>query len=129
MKTILVHTIPSTQQRYPTCGDWLVTDGELTEVRVSEMANVDHEFLVGLHELVEGWLCTRSGITDQVVIAFDRAFEKEREAGVHDDAAEPGDDGRAPYYKQHQLATSIERLLAAELGVDWSQYDKAVQDA
>jgi hypothetical protein len=39
---------------------------------------------------------------------------------------EPGDDPRAPYHKQHVFAENIERLLAAELGVDWSAYDKEV---
>jgi hypothetical protein len=38
----------------------------------------------------------------------------------------PGDDPRAPYHKQHVFAENIERLLAAELGVDWSAYDKEV---
>ena len=33
---------------------------------------------------------------------------------------------RAPYYKQHVFAEKIERLLATELGVDWSAYGKEV---
>jgi hypothetical protein len=39
--------------------------------------------------------------------------------------SEPGDDIHAPYYKQHQLATSVERMLTAELEVDWNAYEAA----
>jgi hypothetical protein len=33
---------------------------------------------------------------------------------------------KAPYYRQHQIATAVERLLAVELGVDWGAYDREV---
>jgi hypothetical protein len=36
--------------------------------------------------------------------------------------SEPGDDPRAPYYREHQFASGMERLMAAELGIDWQQY-------
>lgn len=44
------------------------------------------------------------------------------------DTSEPGDDIHAPYYKQHQLATGIERIFIAETGADWNAYEKANQD-
>jgi hypothetical protein len=37
-----------------------------------------------------------------------------------------GEDSKAPYYRQHQIATTVERLLAVELGVDWGAYDREV---
>jgi hypothetical protein len=36
---------------------------------------------------------------------------------------EPGDHPDAPYKREHCFATGIERLLAAELGVDWTAYE------
>ena len=53
----------------------------------------------------------------------DRAYEAKRKPG---DDSEPGDDPRAPYHFAHVFAEKIERLLATELGVDWSAYDKEV---
>ena len=32
----------------------------------------------------------------------------------------------APYYREHQFATCVERLLALELGVEWNKYDEVV---
>ena len=32
----------------------------------------------------------------------------------------------APYRKEHFFATNLERLLAAELKVDWFEYDRYV---
>jgi hypothetical protein len=36
---------------------------------------------------------------------------------------EPGDDRSAPYYKQHQIATRMERQMAYEMGIDWNEYE------
>lgn len=137
------------RQRYPTTGDWTFTpDGLL--VSVSHMHNDDYEFLVAIHETIEAWLCKKHGIKDEDVCAFDEAYEERRayaaEMGylganpgylsgtlVRDfscrcnvtEISEPGDDIHAPYYKQHQIATGVERILAAELGVSWNEYEAA----
>jgi DNA polymerase elongation subunit (family B) len=58
-----------------------------------------------------------------VARGFDKAYEARRK---RDDDSEPGDDPKAPYYRQHQIATAVERLLAVELGVDWGAYDREV---
>ena len=81
--------------------------------------------LVAVHELVEVLLCEDRGITQIAVDKFDVEFEDERKPGNTDEA---GDDPKAPYRKEHFFATNIERLLGAELGVDWTMYDKAVND-
>ena len=44
-------------------------------------------------------------------------FEKERETGKHVEFAQPGDDKRAPYKKEHKFSTKIENLLRKELGM------------
>ena len=87
------------------------------------MGNEDYEFLVAVHELIEQYLCKKRNIKEPDISAFDIEFEKNRQPGNED---EPGDDPSAPYRKEHFFATSIERLIAAELGVDWQEYDKKI---
>ena len=118
---IIIESIPHCEQRYETVGDWQV-NGNTINVRVSRMQD-DYDFLVGIHEAIEAYLCVKRGVTPELVDAFDTAFEEARADGNED---EPGDDPNAPYRKEHFFATSVERLLAAELGVDWSEYDKAI---
>ena len=121
---IIIETIPHKKQRYPTVGDWYFKKGVL-HIRVSKMSSWKNEMLVAVHELVEVLLCKDRGITTAQVDAFDKAFEKKRKPGNED---EPGDDPKAPYRKEHFFATNIERLMAAELRVDWAKYDQEIMD-
>lgn len=142
---IVAESIPHNTQRYPTTGDWWFDDAGL-QVRVSLMPDSRYELLVGIHEMIEAVLCQHAGIAEEKVSAFDKLYEDWREAinehppGTHTNQelrqqfecnctptneSEPGDDSHAPYYKQHQIATGIERILAAELGVDWNAYEEA----
>jgi hypothetical protein len=50
-------------------------------------------------------LCIDRGVSFKAIDRFDMNFKGD---------GEPGDDPRAPYYRQHQFATQIERLLAKE---------------
>ena len=110
--------------RYPTVGDWELTEPELLQISVAhELPDWRYKVLVGIHEAIEAILCKQRGITDDAVTAFDKAYEAEREAG---DDSEPGDDPTAPYFHEHGFATQVERMLAKELGVDWDAYDAAV---
>jgi hypothetical protein len=115
---IVIETLPHEEQRYPTAGDWWVDEVGTWQIRVSELGNEKMEFLIGIHELVEMSLCLCDGISQEAVDAFDKFYEGE---------GEPGDDINAPYWKQHQLATSVERSIAQWLQVDWDEYDKLVQ--
>jgi hypothetical protein len=122
---ITIETIPHETQRYPTVGDWFYEpNGDLT-IKVSELGDWRYNALVGLHELVEVLKCKYDGVTQEEVDKFDIAYEKTR---PEDDDSEPGDSIDAPYRKQHCLATGVERILAAELGVDWKSYDDAVMN-
>jgi hypothetical protein len=116
-----IKTIPHDTQMYETCGNWFESiDDDQTptlEVRVSQMNDWRMEALIGVHELVEALLCKHDGVTDDVVTAFDVE---------HINLDEPGDHPGAPYKRQHCIATAVERLLAAELGVDWLAYTEAV---
>lgn len=123
---IVIETLPHKHQRYETVGDWY-RDGKGTlHIKVSETDNDLFNILVGLHELVEVIQCEQLGISDEVVTAFDRNFERERALGQHDELAEPGDSPSAPYNKQHIFATQIERDVADQLGVKWNEYESAI---
>jgi len=121
---ITIESIPHEKQRYPTVGDWQFDDeGNLT-IRVSKLSNWRREALVAVHELVEVLLCKHEGITQESVDEFDKQFESTRPPDNFD---EPGDDPSAPYVKQHCTATGIERLLAAQLGVNWKEYEQELE--
>lgn len=118
MNRITIETAPHKDQLYPTAGDyWWAADGELF-IRVSELQNRDHMFLIGLHEMVEAYLAERRGIPEPEIRRFDIE---------HPELEEPGMDPRAPYHKEHFIATIIEMMVAKELGVDWREYDDAVK--
>lgn len=128
MKTIVIKTIPQSEQRYPTVGDyWRDPDGTL-QIRVSEMGNTDYEALVALHELIEIILTEKKGIKEPDIMAFDVQFEKEREKGLHGEDDEPGEAPNSPYRKEHVLAECLERVVANELGVIWDEYGKTVME-
>ena len=110
---IEIKTIPHREQRYDTCGDWRI-DGDNLTILVSDLGDWRLEYLVADHELREALLCRHRGISQKTVDDFDTACQCE---------GEPGDDPQAPYKREHFFATSIERLTAAELDVDWAEYE------
>jgi hypothetical protein len=124
MKIILAAR-PLDKIRNRQCGDWTYDDKRLTAI-AAKMGNQDFEFLVAFHEMIEAYLCRKRGITDEQVTAFDAMFEKEREQGLHGPDDEDGDDPRAPYHFEHAFATGMEKMMAAELGVDWTEYEAAI---
>lgn len=127
---ITIRAIPHSEQRYPTVGDWTFDEvGErpvtILHVKVSQLSDWRREFLIGIHEVIEAMLCKNAGITQEQVDEFDMNFEAVRKPG---DDGEPGDCQVAPYYRQHQIATVIEKLLSVELGVNWDEYEKELND-
>jgi hypothetical protein len=117
---VRVDVIRHADQRYDTCGDWLIDHDGRIIVRVSELGDWRFEFLIAIHEMVEAALCHHRGISEEAVTAFD----KEHEAGGGD--GEPGEHPDAPYRKEHAFATLIEAMVARELGVDWPEYGDAI---
>ena len=120
---VVIDIIPHKKQRYETVGDWKRDKNGTLVIKVSDMGDKRYAMLVAIHELVETLLCERDGVLEENVTAFDIAFEKKRKPGNVD---EPGDDVNAPYVRQHCIATAVERLLCAELGLAWDDYDSAV---
>lgn len=122
---VVIEEIPHVEQRYNTCGDWFVTADGTWHIRVSNTGKWQHAALVAVHELVEMILCRQRDISETDVTQFDLDFEAARPEGNMD---EPGDDPSAPYQKEHQFATTVELLLATELGVKWRDYEKAIEN-
>jgi hypothetical protein len=119
---VIIKVIPHKTQRYETCGDWYFSsDAGTLYVMVSDTGNVKFNFLVAYHEQIEAMLCLERGIKEEDVSAFDITFENARI-----DDSEPGDDVNAPYYREHQYATQMERSMAEQLGVNWEDYEKAI---
>ena len=123
---IIIETIPHMDQRYPTVGDYFYKSGNL-RINVSELPSKREMFLIAVHELVEAMLCEAKGITFESIDRFDKQWQPTLGSGARG-TPEPGDDPKAPYYRQHQIATAIERLLAAELEVDWHTYERHLEE-
>ena len=120
---IHIKVIDHKKQRYPTVGDWYYDGNGDLQIHVSKMKDCRHELLVAVHELVECLICDANNIDQTDVDKFDMEYEHNRKPG---NDSEPGDDIRAPYYHEHQVASGVERILAAELDVNWDEYTKEV---
>ncbi len=119
MVKMTVYPLPADQMRYPTAGDWAFTGLGNLEITVAETGNDYYDFLVGLHEAVEAMLCRRAGIPDEAVTAWDLDHLDGR-------YEEPGRLEGCPYRTQHLYAEAVERAVAAMIGVDWDEYEEAV---
>ena len=118
MNKIILESIPHHEQRYDTVGDWYFTPGtNYLVIRVSDMGNWKYETLIAIHELVEVTLCASGKITQEVVDKFDLAYDGD---------GEPGDAPGCPYAGPHCVATGVERILAAIMGVTWHKYEEAI---
>lgn len=114
-----IKVIPHNQQAYDTCGDYRLEDGEWV-FYVSRLSKRRYQALVACHEIIEASLCWLLGIDWDEITSFDIEYEKCRKEG---DLSEPGNDRRAPYFWQHQIATFFERILAFFLFVNWKNYE------
>ena len=124
-KNIQIKIIPHAKQRYDTCGDYFIKKGEL-HICISETGNTLYNMLVLVHELIEIILVVKDNVSFKSIDAWDIQFEKDRALGKHCKDAEPGDDPRAPYAKQHKFATWVEQALCKFMGLDWLHYDNTL---
>jgi hypothetical protein len=120
IKKIVIEVIPHDTQRYPTIGDYYFSDSQTLQIKVSKLSCSRHELLVMVHELVEVMLTEHDNVLESEISGFDINFEDNRLVGNLD---EPGDHPDAPYKRQHCIATSVERMMCALLGVDWQAYE------
>lgn len=117
---IIIETIKHEEQRYDTVGDWFYGEDGTLHIKVSKLPTYNEEFLIAIHELIECAMCKHNGISQEQVDDFDTRFEANRAPG---NVEEPGDMYNAPYHKEHSIASGIERIVAAELEVDWLKYE------
>ena len=120
---ITIQTVKHEEQRYPTCGDWQLGANNDVTILVSETGDWRSNMLVGIHELVEAFLCSANGITTAEVDAFDIEFERRR---TQDSLEEPGDHPDAPYHVEHRIADTVERLVAIHAGADWHEHEQKI---
>lgn len=108
-------SIPHGEQRYSTLGDyWTAKDGS-TYIAVSQMPDWRYEFLIALHEFIEEALTRHRGIPEPDIMKFD----------VVCGDSDPGMLARAPYHREHVIATGVEMLVATALDVKWAAYEGA----
>ena len=117
-----VEVIDHRDQRYETCGDWQIDlDGTIC-VKVSDTGDRRSNLLVGIHETVEAMLCREHGVLEMDVDSFDINFDLSHKL----DEEEPGEDPKAPYFKEHAIADVVERLLATQIGLPWRKHSDRV---
>ena len=98
--------------------DWFFDGHGDLQVRVSKLSDWRREMCLAFHEAIEAVLCKHNGVSQQAVDDFDKQYD-----ATHASDLNAGDDPLAPYAHEHTLATSVERLLASELRVQWKEYD------
>lgn len=118
-KTYKLVIRPPKKMRYPTTGDYYkIKDGWI--IVGADLKNHDYNFLTLIHEFVELYLTQRHGISEPRIKEFDEWFEKERDKGRFKKLFGPGWHPKAPYRREHLIASKVEKLLANELGVNQS---------
>lgn len=117
---INIKTIPESEQRKEVNGaDWWWDENNDLQVRISPLSDWRYEALLSLHETIEAILCRHKGVKEPDVCVFDQEYDK-----THNFDVDAGDEPDAPYVRQHCFATGLERVVCAELDVNWKTYDK-----
>lgn len=112
---ITITTIPHSQQRYDTCGDWQFDEQGNLHIRVSDVGDPKMNFLIARHELDEAILCHFNGVTSKQVDEYDFTHP---EAGSDNFSANLD----APYHRFHCDALAAEWVMARLLDVNWEDY-------
>lgn len=120
--SIILNTTEMNEMRYKSIDDWFdpleYEDFLQFKTYVADTGNMDYNFLVLMHALVEQYLCHKHKITDKEVTDFDMN---------HPELDDPGNSEDAPYHKEHMVANDIESMLSVALEVKWEDYEKAIE--
>lgn len=116
---VTIQTSPPNLIRNLQVGDWHYSVASVAALVSLAIRDPDSQLAIGIHELIEAWMCRKVGITDEAVCEFDETYEAERAEGKHSEDEEPGDDPRCPYREQHAAATFVERAVCAAIGLPW----------
>lgn len=115
MISVRIKTVKPGELPYNRIGDW-TWKGKQLIISVQRMKDWKHEFLIAMHELAEAFLCKSAGISEEEIDQFDKE---------HDGQWIPS----GPGYKEHLTSTGIESIMAAISGVNWDQYEQAVNES
>lgn len=116
---VIIKVINENEHRPHISGaDWFFDSNGDLQVRVSKLSDWRREMCLAFHEAVEAVLCKHNGVSQQAVDDFDYQYDQDHSSDIN-----AGDDPLAPYEHEHSLATAVERILAAELRVQWKEYD------
>ncbi len=124
MSKITIEFINHNEQKYNTCGDWRRDKQGDLQIKISKLGDARADTLVAIHELVEVLLCEIKGVSCAAVDRFDIEFDNSDES-----IGEPGDQPDAPYRDEHCMATAVERMLCAYIGLAWMDYDALIDRA
>jgi len=125
---IVIETIPLSDMRYPTLGDYWYDDLGILQIRIAETGNEFYNKSIMIHELIEEALTKDKGLTEPEIMQFDLYYEKRREQGLVDEDSEAGFDNNSPYLKEHTLAHSVEMQMFALAGKSWKDYETALNN-
>jgi hypothetical protein len=119
LSIIFSETINHKDQRYDTAGDyWKHPDGRHDVYKISRLPQGwKAELAVLIHEIVEFQLCKEAGIKEKDITKFD----------IESGHLDPGTIKNCPYFKQHKLATEIEKYVIKKLGLNWKEYNKSFE--
>jgi hypothetical protein len=115
---IFIETVESENIRNKDVGDWYESDNGIKIIKVLGGIPEDYSFLIALHEMLEQKYCEKAGIKEEDVTKFDAIYN----TGFG--SMEAGDSPKAPYHKQHQMATVIEKLVCNALRINWNTYSE-----
>ena len=123
---IIIKRIPQKKFRPGIVGcDWWFDKNGNLQVRISDKLKGWRKVAcIGLHEAVEAILCRHNGVSHLAVDRFDVRYEKRHPTKK----IEAGDHPKAPYRREHCFATAVERMVAAELEVNWPEYDQDLEN-
>ena len=126
MIDIHIKTIPHKNQRYSTVGDYWIDSNGVMQVRVSEMKD-SYCMAVIIHELYELFSVMLNKIPIKDIDRYDTDFEdlRSRFSKIIGDQ-EPGGMVSAPYHKQHEEATKVEKYFCKRNKINWSKYEHKV---
>jgi len=113
---IKIEVVPQKEIRFNDVGDYYYKHDGTLLIRVADTGNSIYTRIVLIHEIIEQLLTEAKGITIEEVDEFDRTADKELTS----------DSPQCPHSKEHSLATAVERILCAYLGIPWQTYDNFV---
>lgn len=118
---IIIKVIPESEQRKEVNGaDWFWDAEGNLQVRVSPMSDWRYETALAFHEAFEACLCKNNGVTQKEVDEFDMAFDL---AHPNEPDLNAGDEQTAPYRREHNYATIVDRLFIGACQLNWKDYD------